>query len=396
MMSEEEIITINNASIGYRRKSSIQKVVKENISLHALKGELVALIGGNGVGKSTLLRTIAGFQPVIEGDVLVRGKFISSYKEKELALNMSFVSTEIIRVSNLTVFDLISLGRYPHTDWSGKLTDEDLQIVQEAIEMGNLAGGFITGHNYLKITNYAEKFEQTKKTLLSAVSVGIAKVVSPVNNTNSNVKIQVYEEDSIHGLPGQELISMNLPLNLLSPVKMNFISLDNPLVVKGKYFIGYEINYINSSDTFAIYHTPNRPMINNNMAYAKQNGYWKPFYAIPQIGISTSLLIDSHGCESILSNGTNLPPDDEVNKFQVLYPQTGISNYVYLRNNGVQEFVSITLYDILGKKFSIQQQMVTSVPQVISLQNYNSGVYFLTVESLNGLQVIKIRINKAG
>ena len=140
MLSEDEIITIEGASIGYRRKSSIQKVVKENISLHALKGELVALIGGNGVGKSTLLRTIAGFQPAIEGNMLVKGKAIDSYREKELALNMSFVSTEIIRVSNLTVFDLISLGRYPHTNWSGKLTGEDLQIVEGAIEMVGLRG----------------------------------------------------------------------------------------------------------------------------------------------------------------------------------------------------------------------------------------------------------------
>lgn len=262
--------------------------------------------------------------------------------------------------------------------------------------IGNGAGGFISGHNYLKISNYAEKFEQTKQTLLSAVSVGIAKSVSLVNNANSMVKIQVYEEDSIHGLPSQQLASTSLPLNLLSPVKMNFISLDNPLVVKGKYFIGYEINYTNSSDSFAVYNTPNKQKIDSNSAYAKENGFWKPFYAIPALGISTSLLIDSHGCESILASGANPPPGNETNKFQVLYPQTGISNYVYLRNNGVDEFVSIILYDILGKKLSIQQQMVTSVPQVISLQNYNSGVYFLTIESLKGIQVIKIRINKAG
>lgn len=140
MMSEEKIISVLSASIGYRRKAGIIKVVKEEISLHALKGELVALIGGNGVGKSTLLRTIAGFQPTIGGHVLVKGKEVNSYREKELALIMSFVSTEIIRVSNLTVFDLISLGRYPHTNWSGKLTDEDRHIVEEAIEMVGLKG----------------------------------------------------------------------------------------------------------------------------------------------------------------------------------------------------------------------------------------------------------------
>lgn len=261
-------------------------------------------------------------------------------------------------------------------------------------KLGKTAGGYISGHNYLNITNYAEKFMQTKQTLLSAVSIGIGKLVSPVSNQHSNIKIQVFQEDSIYGIPSQELVSMTVPLNLLSPEKMNFINLDNPLVVKGNYFIGYEIDYTNASDTFAVFHTPKRSVINNNRAYAKENGLWIPFYFIPEIGISSSLLIDSHGCENILSSGQNPPPSDETKKFQVLYPQTGISNYVYLRNIGAEEYVKITLYDILGKKLFIQEQMVTSVPRMISLENYNSGVYFMTIESQGEMQVIKIRINK--
>jgi iron complex transport system ATP-binding protein len=140
MMSEEKIIAIKNASIGYRQKADINKVVKENISLQALKGELVALIGGNGIGKSTLLRTIAGIQPALKGDINLKGKSIKSFHEKDLALIMSFVSTEIIRVSNLSVYDLISLGRYPHTNWTGRLTDEDRRVVEEAIEIVGLKG----------------------------------------------------------------------------------------------------------------------------------------------------------------------------------------------------------------------------------------------------------------
>lgn len=140
MESEERIITLKEASIGYRQKANVQKVVKDGISLKALKGELIALIGGNGVGKSTLLRTIAGSQPLLGGDIFVKGKPLNSYKEKELALIMSFVSTEIIWVSNLTVYDLISLGRYPHTNWQGRLTDEDRHIIEEAIEMVGLKG----------------------------------------------------------------------------------------------------------------------------------------------------------------------------------------------------------------------------------------------------------------
>jgi len=140
MIQEEKIIALNNATIGYKAKTHSVNEVKSGISVYALKGELVALIGGNGVGKSTLLRTIAGFQPSMGGDVLIRGKQVNAYREKELALIMSFVSTEIIRVPNLSVFDLVSLGRYPHTNWFGKLLDEDRAIVEEAIKSVGLKG----------------------------------------------------------------------------------------------------------------------------------------------------------------------------------------------------------------------------------------------------------------
>ena len=259
---------------------------------------------------------------------------------------------------------------------------------------GNSKGGYISGHNYLKISDYAEKFVQTKQTLLSAVSIGIAKSLSPVENSHSNVRIQVLDEDTITGLPSQELTSMVLPLNLLSPERMNFIILDNPIVVKGAYFLGYKIDYTNPSDTFAVYHTSERQMISKNKAFAIENGFWKPYYAINGIEKPTSLLIDSHGCQSILSDGVNPQPGTEVNKFQVLYPQTGISDYVYLKNNGAEEYVKISAFDITGKKLFIKQQNVTSTPQIISFMNYTTGVYFLTIESSAGNQVIKIRINR--
>ncbi len=298
--------------------------------------------------------------------------------------------------NNTGIHELSSINPYDTTVACELFSNTAIGETYTLQKAGNASGGYITGQNYLRITNYAEKFTQTTKTLLSAVSLGIAKAVSLSDNEYSMIKLQVFEEDSVYGLPGNELISMNLPISLLSPEQMNFITLDNPMVIKNNYFIGYEINYTNSTDTFAVYHTPDRVKISNNKAYAKINGYWKPFYSIPEIGISTSLLVNSHGCESTLSRGENPPPGNEVNKFQVLYPQSGISNYVYLKNNGAEEFVTITLYDILGKKLFILQRMVTDVPQTISMENYNSGVYFMTIESQSGLQVIKFRINKGG
>lgn len=136
----EKIIELARTSVGYKGKAKSDKVVKSDISVYALKGELVAIIGENGVGKSTLLRTIAGFQPPISGDIRICGKPISRYREKDLALLMSFVSTEIIRVSNLSVFDLVSLGRYPHTNWFGKLLEEDMNMIEEAISSVGLRG----------------------------------------------------------------------------------------------------------------------------------------------------------------------------------------------------------------------------------------------------------------
>ncbi len=261
-------------------------------------------------------------------------------------------------------------------------------------QIGNTSGGYTSGHNYLKLQNYAEKFTQTDQTLISAISFGVAKALSPVNNSHSLIKLQVFEEDSVSGLPGKELISSDLPLNLLSAQKMNFITLDNPTVIKGKYFIGYQIDYTNPTDTFAVYQTTDRQKLSQNKAFALENGYWKPFYAVSGIAKPASLLIDSHGCESILAEGGTPTPGTEANKFQVLYPQTGITDYIYLKNKGTEEYVKINLYDISGRKLFIKQQNVTSTPQMISLENYSSGIYFLTIESQEGTQVIKIRINR--
>ena len=137
---QDKIIALTDGSVGYKGKSNALKVIKSAISVYALKGELVAVIGENGIGKSTLLRTIAGFQPSVGGDFLICGKQISAYREKELAVLMSFVSTEIIKVSNLSVFDLVSLGRYPYTNWFGKLLDEDRCLIEEAIIAVGLQG----------------------------------------------------------------------------------------------------------------------------------------------------------------------------------------------------------------------------------------------------------------
>jgi iron complex transport system ATP-binding protein len=129
---KNNILTTHNLSIGYASKKETVSIA-ENLNLNLQAGKLIALIGANGIGKSTLLRTITGIQKPLQGTVLLNDKKISSYEPLELAQNLSLVLTEKLPPSNLTVFELVALGRQPYTNWIGTLSDADIQIVQDAI-----------------------------------------------------------------------------------------------------------------------------------------------------------------------------------------------------------------------------------------------------------------------
>ena len=99
------------------------------------KGKLIALIGANGIGKSTLLSTITRIQKPISGTVSLNKKNIYELAALTLAQNLSVVLTEKLPPSNLTVWELIALGRQPYTNWIGKVTDNDTAKINEAIEL---------------------------------------------------------------------------------------------------------------------------------------------------------------------------------------------------------------------------------------------------------------------
>jgi iron complex transport system ATP-binding protein len=140
-MSTKNILSTSNLSIGYKAKSS-ETAIAENLNLNLQQGKLIALIGANGVGKSTLLRTITGIQKPLSGTVLLNEKEILKLDSLSLAQNLSIVLTEKLPPSNLTVWELVALGRQPYTNWVGKLTDIDIAKIKEAIELtqiGHLA-----------------------------------------------------------------------------------------------------------------------------------------------------------------------------------------------------------------------------------------------------------------
>ncbi|MES2543588.1 MAG: ABC transporter ATP-binding protein [Bacteroidota bacterium] len=133
-MKNEIILNANGISIGYSNKKE-KNIVASNIDITLEKGKLIALIGANGIGKSTLLKTITGIQKPIMGTVFLNNTDINELNSLTLAQNLSVVLTEKLPPSNLTVFELVALGRQPYTNWIGKLTDEDILKVNEAMEL---------------------------------------------------------------------------------------------------------------------------------------------------------------------------------------------------------------------------------------------------------------------
>jgi iron complex transport system ATP-binding protein len=124
-------------SIGYHSKSH-HITIAENLNLSLESGKLTALVGANGIGKSTLLRTITGIQKPLAGTVTLKEKEINLYDSLSLAQNLSLVLTEKLPPSNLTVFELIALGRQPYTNWLGKLSAEDLEKINQAIALTHI------------------------------------------------------------------------------------------------------------------------------------------------------------------------------------------------------------------------------------------------------------------
>ena len=129
-----ETIQLKNLGIGYPTKHGV-RTVAEGIDGNIRSGELTCLLGANGVGKSTLLRTLSAFQPKIKGNVFIEGREISDYSDKKLSKLIGVVLTEKPDVRNMRVRELVSLGRSPYTGFWGTYSKEDLRIVDEAISL---------------------------------------------------------------------------------------------------------------------------------------------------------------------------------------------------------------------------------------------------------------------
>lgn len=131
------MISLKNLEIGYTTKRHTISVFKE-ISAQFNAGDLVGLMGDNGIGKSTLLKTITGNLKPLHGEAILNSKNVLTYNANELSRELSIVITEKLGGFNLTVWDVVASGRTPYINVFGKLSKDDEQIIENSLATMNL------------------------------------------------------------------------------------------------------------------------------------------------------------------------------------------------------------------------------------------------------------------
>lgn len=128
------MLSLEHLTLGYGSRTLLK-----DISMQVSAGTLTALVGRNGTGKSTLLRTLAGLNDHYTGSIRLGGKPLPSLSPLQRATTVSFVNTDKVRIANLTSQDVVALGRAPYTNWVGRMQEEDRLLVTHALEVVGMA-----------------------------------------------------------------------------------------------------------------------------------------------------------------------------------------------------------------------------------------------------------------
>jgi iron complex transport system ATP-binding protein len=127
-------LSTSGLSIGYRGNQK-ENCLFENLNLELLAGQLVCFMGPNGIGKSSLIRTLAGLQKPLSGNIRIN----SAGESKNTSRQVSVVLTDRISATNMSVYEVVAFGRYPYLDWNIRLSQADLHIIDRAIALVHIA-----------------------------------------------------------------------------------------------------------------------------------------------------------------------------------------------------------------------------------------------------------------
>jgi len=275
----QKAISIQNLDIGYVSSKGTKKIVGDlNVELSA--GEMTCLLGSNGIGKSTLMKTICGFLKSLSGTVLIAGNKAEQLNERELSKLVAVVLTEKIMVPNASVFELVSYGRSPFTGFLGKLSEEDKQTVHKSIEMCGIA--------------------HKKYSLLSSLSDGERQKATIAKALAQNTPIIILDEPTAFlDLPARVEI-MQLLRKLTSEtdksVLMSTHDLDLALQMSDKLWLLSEKGIIAGSPEDLLLSNSFQPMFGNKgIEFDNKTGMFKVSYQLQR-----SIQVKGHGFEYVL------------------------------------------------------------------------------------------------
>jgi iron complex transport system ATP-binding protein len=174
---KKSTIVAKNLTLGYSNRKP-KKAVLENLSFQLFENELTCLLGPNGVGKSTLIKAILGQLKPWNGELTLNERNIQNFSNAELSKALSVVLSEPVLPGNMTVGQLVALGRIPHTGWTGRLDMHDRDLVENAL--------------------YLTKTEELKEERLSEISDGQRQKAMIARALAQDGKVMVLDEPTAH------------------------------------------------------------------------------------------------------------------------------------------------------------------------------------------------------
>lgn len=150
MTTNPGVLETRELAVGYRTRRG-RRAVLEHVELSVAPGDFVCVIGPNGIGKSTLLRTLGGMQPALSGTVVIGGEPLETLSAPELARRLAVVLTDRVTVDALSARRIVELGRYPHSDWIGRIGPRDRDVVEWA--MASAGAAHLAGRDFSQLSD---------------------------------------------------------------------------------------------------------------------------------------------------------------------------------------------------------------------------------------------------
>lgn len=133
------MLQTKDLTIGYQKGRKKTHVIQKSLNLQLPPYTLTTLLGINGIGKSTLIRTLSGHLKPLSGSVFLNSKPFATYNTQALSKEISVVLTDAIPQSNLTVLEVLQISRTPYLNWQSTLTPEDKYWIDKAIDLTSIA-----------------------------------------------------------------------------------------------------------------------------------------------------------------------------------------------------------------------------------------------------------------